>query len=143
MPRYQWYGESIMTDILGALTALTYGYLRTSAALKNKAKYATVADAVVGAGGLIAKNYVGSPIAHEMFEALGFSGFGHLGAWAAAYIGKADSIPVWRPQESTSTVVQAVPRFSVAVPEPTYVTPPTPAVAAGAGSTEGNWEFEY
>jgi hypothetical protein len=121
MPRYAWHGESLTTDVLGALTSMAYGYVRALAAFKGKTKYATLADAVVGAGGLIAKNYVGNPLAHEMLEALGFSGFNNLGLWAAATMEKQNSIPFWRP-ESSSMV--SAPRYSAAAPVPAFIAPP-------------------
>ncbi len=111
--RYQWHGETLMTDLVSALAALAYGGARAAYAINadaekdaekkaNKLKLATLADAVVGAGGLIAKNYVGDAMAHEALEALGYAGFANLGQFAAAVYKKADTIPVWRPKEGES-----------------------------------------
>lgn len=146
MARYSWHGESLTTDILGALAAMAYGAARAAYAINNtgnpdKLKWATVADAVVGAGGLIAKNYTGNVYLHELGEALGFAGFGNLGMWAMVVNKKQNAVPFWRPAEQ-SKVIQSMPRFSVPAPVPTFV-PPAAAAAPAKPASTGNYEFEY
>jgi hypothetical protein len=132
--RYQWNGESMATDVVSALVAGLTGYAATRMALNNKAKCATITNGVLGVGGLIVKNYVGSPMAHEIFEALGYGGFAGLGAWSAAYMDNKTSIPVWSPKSTQASVVAAVPR---------YFPPAAPAAAPAPAVSGGNYEFEY
>jgi len=99
--RYQWHGETLTTDLVSASLAALYGGARAAYAMSNtgnrdKLKLATLADMAVGAGGLVAKNYVGGAMAHEVLEALGYAGFAGLGQFAAAVYKKQDNIPVWR-----------------------------------------------
>jgi len=116
--RYQWNGENTTTDVVSALAAGLTGYLGAYMDLNNKPKNAVIANGVLGVGGIIAKNYVGSPMAHEVLEAVGYGGFAGLGSWAAAVMAKKSSIPVWQPK--TVGVVASVPR---------YFPPPAPVVA--------------
>lgn len=143
--RYQWNGENTTTDVVSALAAGLTGYLGTYMALNNKPKNAVIANGVLGVGGLIAKNYVGVPMAHEVFEAVGYGGFAGLGTWAAAVLAKKDAIPVWRPETTSAKVVASIPRYfpppaPVAAPA---VAAPAAAAPAPAAANEGNWEFEY
>lgn len=139
--RYQWHGESMVTDLVSALAALAYGGARAIYALNNSAdanklKLGTLADAVVGAGGLVAKNYTGSPVAHETLEALGYAGFANLGMWAAAVQKKAGNVPVWRPETTGASA-----RVVYYQPAPTYAPVSEPAGAVSARSS--GWEVEY
>ncbi|MCL6557606.1 MAG: hypothetical protein K6U74_02165 [Firmicutes bacterium] len=135
--RYQWHGESLTTDLLSALAALGYGALTTSyilgetdpAKAKSRAKMVTFADAVVGAGGLVAKNYVSSPLFHEVLESLAYAGFGGLGRWAAAAYKKAGNIPVWHPetQQQQQATYYVAPSY--------YHEEPTPAPIRTGGAS--------
>lgn len=132
--RYQWHGETLFTDLLSALTAMAYGGARASYAMrnqsdKNKLKIGVLADAIAGAGGMIAKNYVGGALAHEVLEALGYAGFANLGQFAAAVYKKADNIPVWRPESAAASarVVYYQP--------PVQHYGPAPSAPSGGGST--------
>ncbi len=131
--RYQWNGETMTTDVVSALTSALTGYVTTTMALKGNARCATLINGALGVGGIVLKNYTGSPIAHEMLEAVGYSGFGALGAWAAAAMGNNASVPVWLPKKATASVIASVPR---------YFPPPAPA-AAVAARPSGGWETEY
>ena len=143
--RYQWHGESLTTDLLSALAALGYGALTTSyilaetdpAKAKSKAKMVTFADALVGAGGLVAKNYVSSPLSHEVLESLAYAGFGSLGQWAAAAYKKADNIPVWRPEEAAASYYVQPGYYQPSVTQEVYRSPAQSPVSAGG------WETEY
>jgi hypothetical protein len=121
--RYQWNGENTTTDVVSALVAGLTGYLGTYMALNNEPKNAVIASGILGVGGVVAKNYVGSPMAHEVLEAVGYGGFAGLGAWAAAALAKKNAIPVWQPK--AVSVVASVPRYS---PPPAPV-PPASVVA--------------
>jgi len=132
--RYQWHGETLLTDLVSALAALAYGGARAAYAInnvadKNKLKLGTLADAVVGAGGLIAKNYVSGAVAHEVLEALGYAGFANLGQFAAATYKKKDAIPVWRPESAASSA-----RVVYYEPPVQYYGPVPAAPSTGSGS---------
>jgi hypothetical protein len=124
----------MVTDLVSAIAALAYGGVRAAYAINNsddasKLRLGTLADAVVGAGGLVAKNYTGSAVAHEALEALGYAGFANLGLWAGAVQKKVDSVPVWKPE----TGVGAAASYYV---QPTYYEQPVyyePASAPAGG----------
>ncbi len=142
--RYQWNGEDMTTDVVSALAAGLTGYLGTYMSLNGKANYAFWADIIGGVGGITAKNYVGSPLAHEVLEAVGYGSFAGLGAWAAAVMAKKDNIPVWRPQTQKTASVIAPVSYDFPPPAPVAVPVAVPAAApVPAAESEGNWEFEY
>lgn len=139
--RYQWHGETLVTDLVSALAAAAYGGLRAAYAInasaetdaskrKGKLKLGVLADAVVGAGGLIAKNYVGGALAHETLEALGHAGFASLGMWAGAVYKKSDNIPVWKPEEKQ----QSAQSYYVYQEPAAYYGPAPSAAPVGAGN---------
>lgn len=137
--RYQWHGETLLTDLLSALTAMAYGgaravYAISNAANKDKQKLGVLTDVVAGAGGLIAKNYVGGALAHEVLEALGYAGFANLGQFAAAVYKKANNIPVWRPESAAASarVVYYQPPVQYYGPAPGA---PSPNAPPESGST--------
>jgi len=115
-------------DILGALTSFVYGAARGYAAINGRTKLGTVVDAVAGAGGLIAKNYIYNPTLRKMSEALSFSGFTNLGLWSAAVLKEADNIPFWRPGAEETATVELAPKHTAPV-TPVAVPAPEPAPA--------------
>ena len=136
MARYQWHGEDLATDLVSAFTAAIAGGIGTYLATKQKPQYAVLFNGIIGVGGLVGKNYVGSPMAHEMLESLGYSGFYGLGAWAGAVLGKQDNIPVWQPGRKAAGIVVSPPVVS-------FQPPVSPPPVVSAVSTSGNLEFEY
>ena len=126
--RYQWHGEDFATDLVSAFTAAIAGGIGTYLATKQKPQYAVLFNGIIGVGGLIGKNYVGSPMAHEMLESLGYGGFYGLGAWVGAVLGKQASVPVWQPGQKAASVIAAPPVVSFQPVSP-------PPVARPVGSS--------
>lgn len=131
MARYQWHGEDFATDLVSAFTAALAGGIGTYLATKQKPQYAVLWNGIIGVGGLVGKNYVGSSMAHEMLEGLGYGGFYGLGAWAAAVLQKQPSIPVWQPGQKAASVVVSPPVVSFQPP----VSPPPVARPVGSSAS--------
>lgn len=134
--RYQWHGETMLTDLLSAIAAMGYGGLRAVYAINagaddKKQRIGVLADVAVGAGSLIAKNYTASAAVHEALEGLGHAAFASLGQTLAASYKQVDSVPVWRPKK---TVPASQSYYVYQEPQAYYSPQPSFAEASGNAS---------
>ena len=104
--RYGWNGENMFTDLVSAIVSAGTNWVTTTMALDGQTKWSVITDGILGVGGIALKNYASSPMMHEILEAVGYSGFSGLGAWAAAAMKKKNSIPVWLPGTATASFVR-------------------------------------
>lgn len=100
--------ETWGTDIVSSGVAMLTGYVMTSWG-KNTSNplYPLIGNVLIGAGGVGLKHMARNEYLHESLEAVGYTGFGNVGNWAAeatmTFGGKAAGAPpVYLPKSAAS-----------------------------------------
>jgi hypothetical protein len=89
-----YYGEDWGSDIVSALVAIAAPYTAATIAKKTgNGLWPTIGEMAVGVGAIAAKHVTRRPYAHEIAEALGYSGLGYAGTWLASVTPTLGGVP--------------------------------------------------